>query len=134
VHPAGTPSTEDTMRNLLNLIWLLLCGIWLAIGYLFAGVVCCILIITIPFGLASFRIANFAIWPSGRQLVRRPDAIGVHDRQHHLVRLRRLVAGARPSRHRGRTRRHDRGHPVRLGSPQARRARALADRQGHRPD
>jgi uncharacterized membrane protein YccF (DUF307 family) len=62
------------MRNLLNVIWLLLCGIWLAIGYLFAGVVCCILIITIPFGLASFRIANFAIWPFGRQLVRRPDA------------------------------------------------------------
>ena len=62
------------MRNLLNVIWLLLCGIWLAIGYLFAGVVCCILIITIPFGLALFRIANFAIWPFGRQLVRRPDA------------------------------------------------------------
>jgi uncharacterized membrane protein YccF (DUF307 family) len=62
------------MRNLLNVIWLLLCGIWLALGYLLAGVICCILIITIPFGLASFRIADFAVWPFGRRLVRRPDA------------------------------------------------------------
>ena len=62
------------MRTVLNVIWLVLCGIWLAIGYMLAGVVCCILIVTIPFGLASFRIANFALWPFGRELVRRPDA------------------------------------------------------------
>jgi uncharacterized membrane protein YccF (DUF307 family) len=62
------------MRTVLNVIWLLLCGIWLAIGYMIAGVVCCLLIVTIPFGLASFRIADFALWPFGRQLVRRPDA------------------------------------------------------------
>ena len=62
------------MRTLLNVIWLLLCGIWLAIGYALAGIICCILIVTIPFGLASFRIAEFALWPFGRQLVKRPDA------------------------------------------------------------
>jgi uncharacterized membrane protein YccF (DUF307 family) len=62
------------MRTVLNVIWLLLCGIWLAIGYVIAGVICCILIVTIPFGLASFRIADFTLWPFGRQLVRRPDA------------------------------------------------------------
>ena len=62
------------MRTLLNVIWLLLCGIWLAIGYVIAGVICCLLIVTIPFGLASFRIADFSLWPFGRQLVRRPDA------------------------------------------------------------
>jgi uncharacterized membrane protein YccF (DUF307 family) len=62
------------MRTLLNVIWLLLCGIWLAIGYALAGIVCCILIVTIPFGLASFRIAEFALWPFGRQLVKRPDS------------------------------------------------------------
>jgi uncharacterized membrane protein YccF (DUF307 family) len=62
------------MRTVLNAIWLLLCGIWLAIGYVLAGVVCCLLIVTIPFGLASFRIADFALWPFGRQLVRREDA------------------------------------------------------------
>lgn len=62
------------MRTLLNIIWLLLCGFWMALGYLLAGVVCCLLIITIPFGLASFRIANFALWPFGRSIVRRSDA------------------------------------------------------------
>lgn len=62
------------MRTLLNIIWLLLCGVWMALGYVLAGVVCCLLIITIPFGVASFRIANFALWPFGRTIVRRPDA------------------------------------------------------------
>ena len=62
------------MRTLLNIIWLLLCGIWLALGYALAGIICCILIVTIPFGLAAFRIADFSLWPLGRQLVKRSDA------------------------------------------------------------
>jgi uncharacterized membrane protein YccF (DUF307 family) len=62
------------MRLLLNIIWLVLCGFWMAVGYLLAGIVCCILIVTIPFGLASFRIANYALWPFGRTVVNRPDA------------------------------------------------------------
>ncbi len=62
------------MRTLLNVIWLLLCGFWLAVGYALAGIICCILIVTIPFGLASFRMADFALWPFGRQLVKRTDA------------------------------------------------------------
>lgn len=62
------------MRTLLNVIWLVLAGLWMAIGYAVAGVLCCILLITIPFGIASFRIAAFALWPFGRSLVRRPGA------------------------------------------------------------
>lgn len=62
------------MRTLLNVIWLLLCGIWMAIGYAVAGVVCCILIVTIPFGIASFRIAAYALWPFGRTVIRQPTA------------------------------------------------------------
>src|SRR5664279_3408888 len=46
----------------------------MAIGYVIAGVICCILIITIPFGIASFRIARYALWPFGRTVVRRQDA------------------------------------------------------------
>jgi len=64
------------MRTLLNVIWLLLCGIWLAIGYALAGVICCILIVTIPFGLASFRIADFTLWPFGRRRRRAARAGG----------------------------------------------------------
>jgi uncharacterized membrane protein YccF (DUF307 family) len=62
------------MRVILNIIWLLLAGLWMALAYVIAGVICCILIITIPFGLASFRIANYALWPFGRTAVRRADA------------------------------------------------------------
>ena len=39
-----------------------------------AGVICCILIITIPFGIASFRIAAYALWPFGRTVIRQPTA------------------------------------------------------------
>jgi uncharacterized membrane protein YccF (DUF307 family) len=62
------------MRLLLNIIWLVLAGLWLAIGYALAALVCFILIITIPFGIASLRIAAYALWPFGRTLVRREDA------------------------------------------------------------
>ena len=62
------------MKTILNVIWLVLCGLWMAIGYVVAGIICCILIITIPFGIASFRIANYALWPFGRTVVRKPQA------------------------------------------------------------
>ena len=62
------------MKTILNLIWLVLAGFWMAVGYVVAGVICCVLIITIPFGIASFRIAGYALWPFGRVAVRRPDA------------------------------------------------------------
>jgi uncharacterized membrane protein YccF (DUF307 family) len=62
------------MRTIGNILWFLLAGLWLAIGYAVAGVVCCILIITIPFGVASFRLAGFVLWPFGRTIVRKPTA------------------------------------------------------------
>ena len=62
------------MRVLLNLIWLIFGGLILALGYAVAALVMFILIITIPFGIASARIALFCLWPFGRTIVRRPDA------------------------------------------------------------
>jgi uncharacterized membrane protein YccF (DUF307 family) len=64
------------VRTLLNIIWLVLSGFWLALGYAVAGVVMFLLIITIPFGIASFRLAAYVLWPFGRTVVRRPDAGG----------------------------------------------------------
>jgi uncharacterized membrane protein YccF (DUF307 family) len=58
----------------LNLLWLVLSGLWLAIGYALAGLVLCLLIITIPFGIACFRLAAFVLWPFGRAVVRKSDA------------------------------------------------------------
>lgn len=62
------------MRTLLNIIWLFLGGIWLGLGYLVAGVLACILVVTIPVGLASFRMARYVLWPFGSAVVRRPGA------------------------------------------------------------
>ena len=62
------------MKLILNVIWLVLCGIWEAIAYALVGLVCFVLIITIPFGIASFRIAGYVLWPFGRQIAPKPTA------------------------------------------------------------
>jgi uncharacterized membrane protein YccF (DUF307 family) len=66
------------MREVLNLIlnvhWFLLCGLWMAIFYVVAALICFVLIVTIPFGVAALRIASFVIWPFGREAVPREDA------------------------------------------------------------
>jgi uncharacterized membrane protein YccF (DUF307 family) len=62
------------VRLLLNIIWFVLAGVWLAIGYALAALVCFVLIITIPFGVAALRIGIYALWPFGRTVVRRADA------------------------------------------------------------
>src|SRR5438477_7896517 len=62
------------MRLLLNIIWFVLAGLWMAIGYAFAALIMFILIITILFGIAALRIGFFALWPFGKTVVRRADA------------------------------------------------------------
>lgn len=62
------------MRLLLNLIWLVFGGLVMALSYAVVALIMFILIVTIPFGIASARIALFCLWPFGRTLVRRPDA------------------------------------------------------------
>jgi uncharacterized membrane protein YccF (DUF307 family) len=62
------------MRVVLNVIWFVFAGVWLAIGYAFAALIMFILIITIPFGVAALRVGIFALWPFGKTVVRRADA------------------------------------------------------------
>lgn len=62
------------MRIILNIIWLIFAGIWLFIAYVLAAILCFVFIITIPFGVASLRIAFFALWPFGRTVVKKPGA------------------------------------------------------------
>ena len=64
------------MKLLLNLIWFFLAGLWLAISYFVAGIIACIFIITIPFGVASFRMASYALWPFGRTVVEPETGVG----------------------------------------------------------
>ncbi|HEV2634288.1 MAG TPA: YccF domain-containing protein [Actinocrinis sp.] len=62
------------MRTLLNVVWLILCGLWMAIGYAIVGLVCFVTIIGIPFGFACWRIADYVLWPFGRTIVGRRSA------------------------------------------------------------
>jgi uncharacterized membrane protein YccF (DUF307 family) len=63
------------VRFILNVLWFIFgSGLVLAIGYGVAALICFALIITIPFGVASLRLAGYALWPFGRTVVHRPDA------------------------------------------------------------
>ena len=62
------------IRLILNVIWLVLCGWWMAILYFLVGLIAFILIITIPFGIAAWRIGGYVLWPFGRQIEVRRDA------------------------------------------------------------
>ena len=62
------------VRLILNIAWLILGGLVLALMYAIAGVICFILIVTIPFGVASFRMANYCLWPFGRTVVPKANA------------------------------------------------------------
>ncbi|WP_040163911.1 YccF domain-containing protein [Microbacterium gorillae] len=62
------------MRFILNVIWVILSGWVLFLGYMLAGVLLCIPIVTIPWAIASFRIGVYALWPFGREIVSKPKA------------------------------------------------------------
>jgi uncharacterized membrane protein YccF (DUF307 family) len=62
------------MRTIGNVLWFVLVGWWLGLAYALAGLLACVLIITIPFGIAAFRLAGYSVWPFGRHVVIRRDA------------------------------------------------------------
>ncbi|HET6301159.1 YccF domain-containing protein [Microbacterium sp.] len=62
------------MRTVLNVIWLVLSGVWLFLAYVAAGILLCVLIVTIPWGIASFRIGFYALWPFGRTIVEKQNS------------------------------------------------------------
>jgi uncharacterized membrane protein YccF (DUF307 family) len=63
------------LRLIGNVLWLLLVGWEMMLGYLVAGILLCITIVGIPFGVASFRLAFFVIWPFGRVAVHDPNRV-----------------------------------------------------------
>ena len=62
------------MRTIGNILWFLLAGWWLALYYVLCGLLACVLIVTIPFGIAAFRLAGYSLWPFGRTVVAARDA------------------------------------------------------------
>jgi len=61
------------MKTIGNILWLILAGIWLAIGYSIAGLLLCITIIGIPFGIQAFKMSVLALWPFGQTVVSEED-------------------------------------------------------------
>lgn len=68
---SGVTATTGTIGFVFNVIWACTFGIVLFIAYLIAGVINCITIIGIPFGLMSFKLAGISLWPVGRRVVSR---------------------------------------------------------------
>lgn len=58
-----------TLGTLGNVIWFIFGGIWLAIGHISAGLILCVTIIGIPFGIQHFKIAGLALFPIGKEIV-----------------------------------------------------------------
>ena len=56
------------MNLLLNIIWLILGGFIVVIAYLLGGILLCITIIGIPFGIQCFKLAGLALAPFGREI------------------------------------------------------------------
>lgn len=62
------------MRTILNIIWVIFAGWVMFLGYVLAGILLCIPIVTIPWAIASFRLAGYALWPFGREVVAKPTS------------------------------------------------------------
>lgn len=62
------------MRLIGNILWLVLSGFWLAVGYVMAGLIMCVTIVGIPFGVQAFKLAGYSLWPFGRVVVQDPHA------------------------------------------------------------
>lgn len=61
------------MRTVGNVIWFVLAGVWLAMGYAIAGIIACCTIVAIPFGVGAFRLAGYVLWPFGRTVIPAPS-------------------------------------------------------------
>ncbi len=64
-----TPDGGGVLELVFNVIWLVLFGWGIFIATLVAGIVLCITIIGIPFGVQAFKLSTLALWPFGRDIV-----------------------------------------------------------------
>lgn len=62
------------MKTVLNVLWFVFGGLIMALGYFLIGLILCVLIITIPFGIQAFKMGSYTLWPYGRTVVAKPGA------------------------------------------------------------
>lgn len=63
------PASGGCLSLLMNILWLLLGGIWISLSHLAFGLVLCVTVIGIPFGLQHFKLARLALTPFGKEIV-----------------------------------------------------------------
>jgi uncharacterized membrane protein YccF (DUF307 family) len=64
----NVPRTGGCISLVMNIIWLVLGGIWISLSHLGFGIILCITIIGIPFGLQHFKLAKLAFTPFGKEV------------------------------------------------------------------
>jgi uncharacterized membrane protein YccF (DUF307 family) len=64
---------------LLNLIWIVFGGVWMAVGWMFAGLLMAITIVGLPWTRAAFNIASYTLLPFGQKAVSRAECLGHQD-------------------------------------------------------
>ena len=64
---------------LLNLLWVMLGGLVMALGWWLAGVLCAITIVGLPWARSCFVIGSFSLWPFGQEAVSRRELSGRND-------------------------------------------------------
>ena len=73
--PVAPATYARNVKTVLNVVWLVLAGLWLALGYLLAAILLAITIVGLPFAKQSLKLARYALWPFGRALVQSPDRL-----------------------------------------------------------
>lgn len=64
------------MKLLGNILWVIFGGLFLALGYVFSGLLLCCTIIGIPFGWQIIKLSGLALWPFGKEVVQKENASG----------------------------------------------------------
>ena len=64
------------MKSLGNILWLILGGLLVAVIYILVGLLMCLTLIGIPFGLQLFKLGTYSLWPFGHELVDGPNEPG----------------------------------------------------------
>ncbi|GDX72256.1 hypothetical protein LBMAG39_06890 [Cyanobium sp.] len=67
------------MRLLLNLLWFVLGGLVMGLGWALAGILCAITVVGLPWARSCFVLARFSLWPFGREAISRRELTGRAD-------------------------------------------------------
>lgn len=69
IYPERHSGLLNTGGTVLNVFWFLVFGWWLCLSHILTGIAQCCTLISIPLGIANFKLALIAVWPVGRRVV-----------------------------------------------------------------